>query len=385
MNQHSQSTPTSPSISGPKADLLKCGIDIHKREYVVVAQWDAQSPKCARKFAPEAFLGWVAEQRACARRIVTCYEAGCFGYVLHRRLAALGIENLVVRPRNWDEYGSKVKTDARDARELCSHLDRYLAGNERALSVVRVPTEAQEQARSLSRQRETLAKELKRLQNVGISNARYYGHELKTTWWKALNFKRLLESLPAYLLEVLEPFQAILASIDAQLREVTAREQRSANRELPIGLGALTTSVLDREFRDYHRFGNRREVASYTGLCPGEASSGNTRRQGSINKHGNPRIRHNLIEATWRLLQFQPDYEPIKHWKERIAREPFGAAKKKKMIVAIARRFAVDWWRINTGQIEPEAVGLRTAYPTDYATAALRAGRISKVYAKTVR
>lgn len=382
-NQHSQSTPTSPSISGALADLLKLGIDVHKREYVVVAQWDAQSPKCARKFTPEAFLRWVAEQRARARRIVTCYEAGCFGYVLHRRLEALGIENLVVRPRNWDEYGAKVKTDARDARELCGHLDRYLAGNERALSVVCVPTEAEEQARSLSRQRETLAKELKRFQNVGLSNARYYGLELQTTWWKALNFKRLAERLPAHLLAILEPIQAVLAAIDAQLREVTAREQRTANRELPVGLGALTASVLDREFRDYHRFGNRREVASYTGLCPGEASSGTTRRQGSINKHGNPRIRHNLIEATWRLLQFQPDYEPIKHWKERIAHEPFGAAKKKKMIVAIARRFAVDWWRINTGQIEPEAVGLRTAYPTDYATTALRAGRISKVHAKT--
>ena len=74
----------------------------------------------------------------------------------------MGIENLVVRPRNWDEYGSKVKTDARDARELCSHLNRFLAGNERALSVVRVPTEAQERSRSLSRQRDTFSKELKR-------------------------------------------------------------------------------------------------------------------------------------------------------------------------------------------------------------------------------
>lgn len=354
-NQHSQSTPiSSTSTTAPKADLLKLGIDIHKREYVIVAQWDAQSPKCARKFTPEAFLVWIAEQRAHARRIVTCYEAGCFGYVLHRQLAALGIENLVVRPRNWDEYGSKVKTDARDARELCSHLDRYLADNERALSVVCVPSEEEEQARSLSRQRETLAKELKRLQNVGISSARYDGLELKTTWWKALNFKHLA---------------------------VTAREQRSANRKLLIGLGSLTASVLDREFRDYSRFRNRREVASYTGLCPAEASSGTTRRQSSINKHGNPRIRHNLIEATWRLLKLQPDYEPIKQWRERIASEPFGAAKKKKMIVAIARRFAVDWWRINIGQIEPEVVGLKTAYPSDYAPRALRAGRIAKIYA----
>jgi len=358
-------------------------IDIHKREYVVVHQADNEPPKSPHKFSPEAFLTWIAGQRKRAKRIVTCYEAGCFGYVLHRQLESMGIENLVVRPRNWDEYGSKVKTDSRDARELCSHLDRYLAGNERALSVIRVPTEEQERSRSLSRQRDTFSKELKRLQNVGISNARYYGYELKMSWWKSGNFKKLIEELPEYLIAILQPFQSVLAAIDKQLRETTAREECSANRQLPVGLGALTASILDKEFRDYTRFKNRREVASYTGLCPGEASSGGTRRQGSINKHGNPRIRHNLIEAVWRFLQFQPDYAPIKYWKQRMCNEPFGAAKKKKMTVAIARRFAVDWWRINTGQIEPETVGLKVAYPTSYATRAMREGRVAKIYAKT--
>ena len=379
-----QTTPTSNKQTEAKAEVIKLGLDIHKNQYVVVQQTDGQAPKPPQRFKPDAFLQWVGKLRERAKSIVTCYEAGCFGYVLHRQLEAMGIWNLVVRPRNWDEYGAKVKTDARDARELCSHLDRYLAGNNRALSVVRVPSEAEEQARSLSRQRETLAKERKRLQNVGISNARYYGIELKPSWWKSCNFKQLLTELPDYLLAILKPFLAILAAIDEQLREVTAREERTANRKLPIGLGALTASVLDREFRDYYRFSNRGEVASYTGLCPGEASSGGTRRQGSINKHGNPRIRHNLIEAVWRLLQFQPDYEPIQYWKERMCNEPFGAAKKKKMIVALARHFAVDWWRINTGQIQPEAVGLRVDYPSAYATRALREGRLSKVYAQTV-
>ena len=137
----------------------------------------------------------------------------------------------MVHPCNWDEYGSKVKTDGRDARELCSCLDCYLAGNDRALSVVRVPTEEQERSRSLSRQREVLAKESKRLQNVGISNARYYGIELKMSWWKNCNFKKLLIELPDYLLAILKPFQRVLIAIDEQLREVTAREERKANRK----------------------------------------------------------------------------------------------------------------------------------------------------------
>jgi hypothetical protein len=44
---------------------------------------------------------------------------------LHRQLTALGATNYVVRPRHWDEYGQKVKTDKRDAKELVLHLDRY--------------------------------------------------------------------------------------------------------------------------------------------------------------------------------------------------------------------------------------------------------------------
>jgi len=34
-----------------------------------------------------------------------CYEAGPFGYSLHRKLTALGVTNFVVRPRDWDKYG----------------------------------------------------------------------------------------------------------------------------------------------------------------------------------------------------------------------------------------------------------------------------------------
>ncbi|MBC2602998.1 IS110 family RNA-guided transposase [Puniceicoccus vermicola] len=380
-NQTEQLTPTSPKQTEAKVEVIKLGMDIHKRQYVVVQQVEGEGPKAPQRFTPESFLSYLAKLRKRAKRVITCYEAGCFGYVLHRQLEGMGIENLVVRPRNWDEYGSKVKTDGRDARELCSCLDRWLAGNKNALSVVRVPTEEQERSRSLSRQRETLAKELKRLQNIGQSNGRYYGIELKMSWWKPCRWRVLEKELPDWFVAIIAPIQVVLTTINAQLKEATGREERQANRKLPVGLGALTASVLDQEFRDYSRFSNRRQVASFTGLCPSEQSSGATHHRGSINKHGNPRIRSKLIEACWRLLQFQHDYEPIKQWRLRFAEQPPGKAPKKKMIVAIARRFAVDWWRINTGQIQPEDVGLRVDYPASYAAKALREGRIVKHYA----
>ncbi len=378
MKKRKSLTPTSKKETEAPAEVIKLGIDIHKKKYVVVRQLDNLAPQSPQRFGPAEFLVWVEKQRSKAGKVVSCYEAGCFGYVLHRKLEALGIENLVVRPRDWDKYGSSVKTDARDARELCSHLDRYLAGNKQALGVVNVPTRQEEQERSLSRQRDTLAKERKRLQNIGTSNGRYYGIEIEPTWWKPKVFEQLKKELPEYLLEILQPYQLILGVIDRQLREATAREECRANRLLPVGLGALTASVLDKEFVSYERFTNRGQVASYTGLCPSEDSSGNKRIQGSINKHGNPRIRHMLIEAVWRMFGTQPDYKPIRYWVERFSSEPVTAARKKKMAVAIARQFAIDWWRIQTGRIAAEEVGLTLNYPASYACRAQREGRTPK-------
>ena len=142
--------------------LIKLGVDVHWHEYVVVRQIDGSSPQSAQRFSPEGFVAWAARQTQLAEQVWCCYEAGPFGFVLHKQLERLGVRNVVVRPRNWDEYGAKVKTDRRDALALCSSLDRYLAGNTQALAVVRVPTDEQEHSRSQTRQREQLVSERKR-------------------------------------------------------------------------------------------------------------------------------------------------------------------------------------------------------------------------------
>ena len=139
--------------------LIKLGVDVHWHEYVVVRQIDGSSPQSAQRFTPEGFVAWAARQIQLAEQVWCCYEAGPFGFVLHKQLERLGVRNVVVRPRNWDEYGAKVKTDRRDALALCSSLDRYLAGNTQALAVVRVPTDQQEHSRSQTRQREQLVSE----------------------------------------------------------------------------------------------------------------------------------------------------------------------------------------------------------------------------------
>jgi len=55
-NQTQQPTPTSQEQTESKAEVIKLGIDIHKRQYVVVQQVDGEAPKSPQKFTPEAFL-----------------------------------------------------------------------------------------------------------------------------------------------------------------------------------------------------------------------------------------------------------------------------------------------------------------------------------------
>ena len=114
----------------------------------------------------------------------------------------------------------------------------------------------------------------------------------------------------------------------------------------------MTWLTLLLEVIDWKRFNNRRQVSSYTGLCASEFTTGDTRKQGSIDRQGNPRVRHLLAEAVWRLLRFQPAYPPIRRLAAATGRT------RRKLAVAAARRLAVDLWRLATGQTTAEKLGL---------------------------
>jgi len=259
----------------------------------------------------------------------------------------------VVRPQDWDKHGSKVKTDGRDARELVEHLARYEAGNKHALAIVRVPEVEQEQKRALSRQRTSFVSEVRRLGSMGRSHGLSHGHELSGRWWRKGPWVKWRAQLPVWLKELLEPLQQLLVQLEVFIAQRTMQIEALAApcEQRPKGLGALTEQIIAHEVIDWSRFNNRRQVSSYTGLCPSEHSSGGSRRQGSINKHGNPRLRHALVEAVWRLLRLQPGWKRLEKIKEKLlSGDGQRAPVKKKMVVALARELAVDLWRLNTGR-----------------------------------
>ena len=85
---------------------------------------------------------FVVKQQKLTRNVMTCYEAGAFGFHLHRRLEELGIKNYVVQPQDWDERGKWVKNDRLDAAALCQRLDRYAEGRPKCLSPCCTPGSA---------------------------------------------------------------------------------------------------------------------------------------------------------------------------------------------------------------------------------------------------
>ena len=115
----------------------------------------------------------------------------------------MGIQNYVIRPQNWDELGRGVKTDKTDALALVLRLDRLLAGNTKALAVIRVPSEAEEQARSASRQREQLRQHRQRLEAQGRSLLLYYGCRVRGRWWSPQNWPDVKNRLAVPLQEPL--------------------------------------------------------------------------------------------------------------------------------------------------------------------------------------
>ena len=340
-----------------KYQTIKLGLDVHADTIVVVRILDHSAPQPAQKFAPTKFLDWVKTQLALADAVHSCYEAGPFGYGLHRDLVKLGAHNVVVQPVCLDEHHTGVNHDKSDAKELALRLDRFVAGNTKALATVRVPTPAEEQKRIQSRQREQLKREVQRVAAQGRGLLLTQGCREKKGWWEAKRWEALQVQLPAWLVERLEVFRRLLATLTTELNAATTALEAAAPARRPKGLGGLTYEVVEREVGDWSRFANRRQVGSYTGLCGGVSASGKTTHLLPITKHGNVRLRTALIELAWRLVLWQRNCQLVQKWWPVMGHPRATKAAKKKAIVAMARQMAVDLWRWRTGRVKPEALG----------------------------
>lgn len=357
MNTANKRNENNTTATAPAKTICKLGFDTHAGSVTAARQLDGANPQRPQRFTVPKLLAWVEEQVKKGYQVISCYEAGPTGYWLHRKLEQLGVTNYVVCPTKLDSRGKGVSNDSRDALELLVRLDRYVAGNRKAFSVVRVPTVAQEQKRALVRQRDQLRRKRLSFAAQGRMLLLGQGYRQGNSWWQACRWEKLHVQWPAWLVNQLEVFRRLIESVDQAVKQLAKQVEAAAPASLPVGMGRLTHEVIESEMKDFKNFQNRRQVGSYPGLTGGVSSSGEQRADLSITKAGNRRLSTCLIECAWRLVLQQPDYWLVKKWRGVLLNPKAHVRRRKQAIVAFARQLLVDIWKWKTGRTTPAALG----------------------------
>jgi transposase len=343
-----------------KAEVWKVGLDVDLRQIAVAMQCGRGAISLGRKMSRQQLLEWVKQKVSEGQTVYTVYECCGFGYTLHEQLVEVGASSFITTPMRLN-LERRRKNDRMDGRELCARLSRYLDGQKDELKTIRIPSRSEQQRRELGRQRDFWKRQVRRLENHGRALRIEHEHEsLEAGWAGQRKWKRLAPQCSEFVRTQLEPvveqIRASKVQLDRLSREI---EALVAEEKIPVGLGALTVSLIDGEVCDWTRFVHRKAVGSYTGCCPSEHSSGGVQRFGAIDRHGNKHVRTLLVEAVWRLLKWQPNWHARRKYLQKLK---VGSSLKKKMAVALARQLAIDLWRWRTGRATAAELGFRVIH-----------------------
>src|ERR1700729_2318041 len=224
-----------------KAKRILLGVDVHLRGYQAARKIDDGVIGAVDNFRSEVeLLLHVAKQGSRAEQVVVVYEAGPLGYTLYRKLKAAGVLCYVCAPDSAQQRRKRRKNNKIDARSLTSKLFNYLNGDQNALQLARVPTEAQEQVRMASRQHDQLVEERKRLGAQGNAMLLSQGFGSWSNWWRPKVWAQLSVVVPTWLLERLQIWVDVLKMLDEKISQAKAALARSSSGPRPKGVGALS-------------------------------------------------------------------------------------------------------------------------------------------------
>ena len=329
-----------------------------------------------------ALLGWIAELRSRAEaklgesvELACCFEAGRDGFWLKRLLAAHGMTAYVLEPTSVlvNRRARRAKTDRLDAEGMLRVLVAWLGGDRQVCSMVQVPTPEEEDAKRPHREREHLVQEKQRIENRieallfcqgsrGRPSLRSWESDLaalRTGDGRALppllraELNRLRRRL-VLVLELIREVEAERAAALAAADDATSRKVAALQRIR--GVGPNFATVLVREVL-YRSFANRRQLASYVGIAPMPYQSGNTDRDRSIGRAGNPRARTTLIQLAWLWLRYQPGSALATWFRARVGK--LTGRTRRIAIVAMARRLLITLWRFVETGVVPEGIEIK--------------------------
>jgi transposase len=294
------------------------GLDVHKKQWTVTIR----SKKIVLKtfvMNPSAEeLAKYMQRHYPSGEYHSVYEAGFCGYTIHRELERNGFKNKIAAPTEIPTSSKEKneKMDSIDSRKLARELE-----NE-DLKGIYIPSELQQEIRSLVRMRYQVIRSQTRLKNQIKSYLHYYGHKLPENFESRHWSKGFIEKLRVLKFNYpigerqLELYLEELISKRAQLSELT-KSIRKYLQEYKLtkivlllssipGIGFTTAVILYTELMDIKRFGGFDKLASYCGLIPSVRGSGEKEKVLGIKLHHNKYIRQLLVESAWMAIRKDP-------------------------------------------------------------------------------
>ncbi|KVM90179.1 IS110 family transposase [Burkholderia stagnalis] len=315
------------------ADIAKNVMQLH---YI-----DAETGEIVNKPVKRAvFLEHFANRAPCLIGMEACGGSQYWA----RRLTAMGHEVKLMPGKFVKAFVMGNKNDAVDAKAIwlaVQHAERSVA----------VKTETQQAVLGLHRMREQLVK-FRTMQINGLRGLLTEYGEVMGKGRAALDkaipsvLERLVDRLPAILIDTLREQWNGLAELDKQIAgierrlQMWMREDKACKAIAAIpGVGLLTATAAVATMGDAKTFRSGREFAAWIGLVPKQTGSGGKVQLLGISKRGDTYLRKLLIHGARAVLCLTKEPGP---WAEGIRkRRPLNVA-----IVAQANRIARTIWAI---------------------------------------
>jgi transposase len=238
------------------------------------------------------------------------------------------------------------RTDKRDARQILQLLI------ENRFPAIWQPTVANQEQRQLLLHRCRLVRMRTRIKNQLDSIAKNEGLTGSRSW--SAKRRQQIEDLSltswyaqrrADLLGLLDALETRIKPLDDA---VLAAAEQNADAHLLMthpGVGPVVSLAYVLIMGDWRRFPRGKQVGSYLGLIPAEASSGkHQQRMGHVTKQGNTLLRWLLVEAAAKAQSKDPSWH--RQYLRLSTNKHHGVAK-----VAIAHKLAVRlYWMLRSGQ-----------------------------------
>jgi transposase len=244
--------------------------------------------------------------------VKVCYEATFLGFSLYRQLRESGFECDVIAPSLVPrKAGEQVKTDRIDGKKLSRY---YRSGD---LTIVHVPTEAEETVRDVVRSRRFLKSQAKAGKLHILSLCRRLGLRYReagktASYWTRMHFAWLEKQAKEAgteafrfnllgLIDTLKLLEMQREKYDVEIERIATEPFYKTKVQALCcyrGIDILTAMTFIVEFGDMNRFSHPKQTASYAGMDLKEDTSGGKEKKYRMTKMGNRHIRTAAIEAS---------------------------------------------------------------------------------------